>query len=156
MLIEKEEIETILPHRGKMMLLSRVTDYHISGKVRAEYDITQSCLFYDAEAGGVPSWVGFEFMAQTISAYSGLRDREGIKPKIGFILSVPSIEIYVPLFTAGKPVDIYMEMIDRVDLVYTFEGYILYEGKKAMEGKIMVMEIDENDEKYKLFIDKEK
>ena len=42
-------------------------------------------MFADAE--GVPAWIGLEYMAQTIAAYSGLQERlNGGKPKIGFLL----------------------------------------------------------------------
>jgi predicted hotdog family 3-hydroxylacyl-ACP dehydratase len=125
-----------------MLLLDRITEYDSEGSIRTEFDITEDCLFYNPEIKGVPSWAGFEFMAQTISAFSGLRGRiTGIKPKIGFILSVPLMRMYIPVFKTGGVADIRMKECDHTDQIYTFEGEIFLEDKKAMEGKLMVMEI---------------
>jgi len=147
-MIENEELQTIIPHKGKMLLLSRVIEYDIEHSIRAEYDITGNCIFYDPVLDGVPSWAGFEFIAQTISVLTGIRKRErGEKPNIGFILSIPSMRMEIPLFKNGSTVEIRVEETDCTDLIYTFEGAVFLENKKAIEGKLMVMEI--NDERYK-------
>jgi len=146
-LIEQEELKTLIPHQGKMMLLSRIIEYDLKQSIRSEYDITEKCIFYDPAAKGVPAWAGFEFMAQSISVLSGLRSREkGEKPKIGFILSVPFLRIGIPLFRNGSPVEIRMLETDCTDMIFTFTGEVFAEGVKAMEGKLMVVEV--NDEKF--------
>jgi len=144
-LIEKDELETIIPHRGKMLLLSRINEYNLEKRsIRAEYHVTGDCIFYDPVAGGVPSWVGFEFMAQAISALSGITDRElGRKPRMGFILSIPFMQMDIPLFPLDSRVELHVEEKDRLDLIFTFNGTAFLDGKKAMEGKLMVMELDE-------------
>lgn len=145
-MIEKEELHTIIPHRGKMLLLDRVIDYNGTQRsIHAECDITEHCIFYDPDLGGVPAWAGFEFIAQAISALSGIRDKEkGIKPKIGFILSVPSMQILIPVFKPGSTVSVYAKECDCMDMIYTFEGEAFTEGNKAITGKMMIMEINEN------------
>ena len=144
MLFEKEELHSIIPHRGRMLLLSRVKEYNLREQtLEAEYDITDDCLFYDSALDGVPAWAGFEFIAQAISAFSGIRNREnGESPKMGFILSVSSLRIGIPFFRAGSTAVIKTKEINRVNLVYTFEGEVLLEGVKVMEGKLTVMEIN--------------
>ena len=144
-MIEKEELETIIPHRGKMLLLSRVNDYDLERRaLRAEYHVTDDCIFYDPSAGGIPSWVAFEFMAQAISALSGIRDRTmGIKPRIGFILSIPFMQMEIPVFKLDSTVEVSVEEKDRVDLIYTFGGTAFLEGRKVIEGNLMVMELSE-------------
>jgi len=146
--IEKEELQTLIPHQGKMMLLSRVIEYNIEHDIRAEYDITGDCLFYDPVAGGVPAWAGFECMAQAISVLSGIRSREkGEKPKLGFILSIPSMRIEIPLLQPGSSLEVSVRETDCTDMIYTFEGAAFVNGDKVIEGKLMVMEI--SDERYK-------
>ena len=143
--IEKEELQTIIPHRGKMLLLTRVNGYNLEERTLcAEYHIAGDCLFYDPSVEGVPAWVGFEFMAQAISALAGIRDRVlGIRPRIGFILSVPSMKINMPVFGLGSVVEFRVKENDCTGLIYTFDGEVFLDGKKAMEGKLMVMEINE-------------
>jgi predicted hotdog family 3-hydroxylacyl-ACP dehydratase len=148
-LIKKEELQTLIPHKGKMMLLDRVIDYDIEHSIRAEYNITKNCLFYDPVLDGVPSWAGFEFIAQTISVLTGIRKREkGEKPTIGFILSIPSMRMEIPVFKNGDSLEIRAKETDCTDMIYTFEGAIFLKNKKVMEGSLMVMEV--SDEKFKI------
>jgi len=147
-LIEQEELQTLIPHKGKMLLLSRIIEYDIEHSIRAEYDITGNCLFYDPVLDGVPAWAGFEFIAQTISALTGIRSRErGDKPKMGFILSIPSMRMEIPFFKNGSTVEVRVKETDCTNMIYTFEGEAFLEDKKVMEGKMMVMEV--NDEQFK-------
>jgi predicted hotdog family 3-hydroxylacyl-ACP dehydratase len=143
LLIEKEKLLSVVPHRGKMLLLSGVKGYNLNERsIEAEYHITSDCLFYDPAIAGVPAWVGFEFIAQAISAYSGIRDREnGIPPKMGYILSVASMRMDVSMFGNGSTVEIRAKEIEHVDMVGTFKGEILLHGVKVLEGRLMVMEI---------------
>jgi len=147
-LIEREELQTLIPHRGKMMLLNRVIEYDIEHSIRAEYTINRNCIFYDPVLDGVPAWVGFEFMAQALSALTGIRKRaKGEKPNFGFILSIPSMRMEIPLFKNDSIVEIHAKEIDCMDMIYTFEGKIFLENKQVMEGKLMVMEV--SDERFK-------
>jgi predicted hotdog family 3-hydroxylacyl-ACP dehydratase len=132
-----------------MLLISRVIDYDINLSIRAEYDITEDCLFYDSALGGVPAWAGFEFMAQAVSALSGLRFRErGEKPLMGFILSIPSMKMNIPVFEPGSSLDIRVTENMCADTIYSFEGEIFLEEKKVMEGKLMAMEVT-SEEQFK-------
>jgi predicted hotdog family 3-hydroxylacyl-ACP dehydratase len=142
---DRDELQKLLPHRGKMLLLSKVNSYdykemHLS----AEYHVTPDCIFFDPAIGGVPSWAGFEFIAQAISVLSGIRNRElGIGSRMGFVLSIPSMKMEIPLFKPGSCVELRVKQKDVMDLIYTFEGAAFLEGKKVIEGKLMVMEISE-------------
>ena len=88
--IEYDELINYLPHKGKMFLLTRVTEHDINKHtITAESDLTENCIFYEKETDGVPSWAGFEFMAQCISALTGITNiMMGKTPLPGFILSV--------------------------------------------------------------------
>ena len=143
-MIERNELHSIIPHRGRMLLLSRIKKYNLEERsIEAEYQITEDCLFFDSSIAGVPAWAGFEFIAQAISAYSGIRDREnGVPPKMGFILSVSSMQIELPAFKSGSAVQIKAKEVERMDSVLNFEGEILLEGKKVLNGKLTVMEIE--------------
>ena len=130
-----------------MLLLSRVIEYNSDHSIQAEYDITDNCIFFDPAIEGVPAWVAFEFMAQSISALSGIRSKEkGEKPKIGFILSIPSMRMEIPLFKNGSTVRVKVKETDCTDMIYTFDGAAFLEDKKVMEGKLMCIEV--SDERF--------
>lgn len=88
--IDHDELIDYLPHKGKMFLLSRVTQHDVNlHTITSEYDITKNCIFYEEEFGGVPTWAGFELMAQGISALTGITNKiKGREPLPGMILSV--------------------------------------------------------------------
>ena len=136
---------SIVPHKGKMLLLSRIISYDLKEQTLcAEYDITENCIFYNPVIKVVPAWVGFEFIAQAISALSGLRGlMSEEEPKIGYILSVSSMQIISPFFQAGNTVQINVKESGLLDQVYNFEGTIFLEGKEVLNGKLTVIETSE-------------
>ncbi|MCL2294638.1 MAG: thioester dehydrase [Spirochaetes bacterium] len=148
-MLDKEELGALVPHSGKMLLLSRIKEYDLSERtLSAECDITEDNIFYDSAIGGVPAWVGFEFIAQAISSLSGLWGREkGEKPKIGFILSVSAMQINIPFFKTGSIVNVRVKESARMEQVYTFEGEVLLEDRSVLKGKLTVMDADDDQTK---------
>jgi len=151
MIIEREELATLIPHRGRMSFITRVKDYDLEAwNLCAECEVGRNDLFYDPALDAVPAWVGFEFIAQAISALTGLWLRENNKePKIGFILSVSSMRIDIPSFKAGSIPEVTVRKTGVIDVIHSFEGEIYLEGKKVMEGKLTVM--DAKDEQIEAF-----
>jgi len=148
-MIETIDLSTIVPHRGKMLLLSCIKGYNLEERfLEAEFNITENCIYFDSEIGGVPSWVGFECIAQAIAALSGIESREkektgeiGIKPqRIGFILSISKMQVFLPVLKSGCTVIIKVKELDRTDMVFNFEGQIFLDDTKALEGTLTVME----------------
>ena len=141
--INKEELLDFIPHRGRMCMLSRVNNYNLrENSIEAEYDITEDCLFYDAENSGVPAWVGFEFIAQSISAYIGIKNKiNGLPVKEGFILGVSHMQIDLPFFSKNSIITINSVELDNLDPVFVFDGMISIDGKKVIAGKVTVMEV---------------
>ncbi|MCL2443139.1 MAG: hypothetical protein FWD13_06700 [Treponema sp.] len=144
-MIETKDLTSIVPHRNKMLLLSRITGYNLEEQsLEAEFHITESCLFFDPAIGGVPSWVCFECIAQAIAAFSGIRNREKSeqfeKPRIGFIISISKMEVFLPVIKSESTVIIKVKELDCTDLVYNFEGQVFLEGIKALEGTLTIME----------------
>lgn len=144
-MIEKEELQSIVPHKGKMLLLSKVDNYNLEDRVlEAEYHITEECIFYDTQEGGVPAWVGFEFIAQAIGAFSGIRNKiKGNPPRIGFILAVSQLTIDLPIFKTGSIIIIKVKEIEDLSPVFVFNGELFLEDKKVLSGRLTVMDVDE-------------
>ena len=141
-MIEKEELLNIIPHKGKMMMLDRIKKYCIREKsIEAEYKITEDCLFYNEKEEGVPSWVGFEFIAQAISAFIGIREREkGIPPNEGYILGISQMNISLTFLKKNSIITINSKEIESMYPVYIFQGEIFLNGQEVLSGKITVME----------------
>jgi predicted hotdog family 3-hydroxylacyl-ACP dehydratase len=144
-IIEREELLSLIPHKGKMVLLSRLLAWDFeTWTLRSEFDITDRCLFYDPALGGIPGWVSFECMAQSISALTGLLDRrQGKGPRIGFILSISNMEIAVPVLPAGTTIQAEVRLDCRMDEVYVFDCRVSLEDRTAVTAKMTVMEMME-------------
>ncbi len=122
--ISQDKLITLLPHKGKMFLLSRVTHYDEEiHSVTAEYDITKDCVFYSEKIKGVPSWVSFELLAQTVSSLNGIMNKnEGKTPRPGFILSITNFKAEVPLFREGTTVKMEIQENYNANDVYKYSG----------------------------------
>ena len=96
-----------VPHRGAMSLLATVAhcdDERIEARVRVPSD----GLF--AADDGVPAWVGIEYMAQAVAAWSGARARSGGgSPRIGYLLGSRRYEAAVPVFEAGAELQVFAQ-----------------------------------------------
>lgn len=97
-------VDELVPHSGRMSLLSEITGYG-DDWLSAAVDITPSSMFADEK--GVPSWVGLEYMAQAIGAWAGLQERKlGREPKLGFLLGTRKYSVPVAWFPPGERVDV--------------------------------------------------
>ncbi|MDD5928785.1 MAG: 3-hydroxylacyl-ACP dehydratase [Spirochaetales bacterium] len=148
--IEHDELINYLPHKGKMFLLSRVTAHDIEKHtITSEYDITENCIFYEKEFDGVPSWVGFEFMAQGISALTGITNTiKGRSPLPGFILSVMEFKSEIGFLKNNTTIQMKIaeDFRDEQNHVYRYlcELYAKKgDEKPVVTSKISVMETED-------------
>ena len=99
-------IEQVLPHAHPMILLNEFIEADNSHAL-CRVQISPQSPFYDAALAGVPSYVGLEYMAQTIAAYAGANNlAEGGKVQIGFLLGCRKYMPSTTLFTLGADLTI--------------------------------------------------
>ena len=93
-------VAELVPHSGRMSLLTKILDYS-DDWLSAEVAITTDSMFADEH--GVPAWVGLEYLAQTIAAYAGLQERRhGGTPKLGFLLGTRKFICTKEYFAIGS------------------------------------------------------
>ena len=128
-----------------MFLLNRVQCYSLETiSITTEIDITREDLFYEEDLGGVPAWVAFEYMAQSISALSGIYGRSrGEKPKVGFIMSVNSFKANVPVFKVGETVVVTVRQTIRMDMAVTFDGTAKVGETLAVSATLNTVEVED-------------
>jgi predicted hotdog family 3-hydroxylacyl-ACP dehydratase len=143
-MIDGHEMLSLIPHRGKMLLISRVLTYNIEKcSLNAEYDIDSACQFYEITLGGIPSWVSFECMAQAISALCGIGRRlRGDEPTMGVILSVSNLTLYEPVLRGTAFITVTEDI--KLDAAYSFNGAVRcgVTNKLCAEAKLTVMDIE--------------
>jgi predicted hotdog family 3-hydroxylacyl-ACP dehydratase len=97
----------LVPHAGPMVLLDRVVET-VGETLCAEVAIGPESLF--CGSGGVPSWVGMEYMAQAIAAHAGyLALQRGEAVRVGFLLGSRRYEAHVPVFGIGSCLQVHVQ-----------------------------------------------
>lgn len=94
------DIETVIPHRGLLLLVDRVLEYD-DESIAVEVEIAPDGPFH--VRGGVPAYVGVEYMAQAVACWAGCQARaRGEPPPLGFLLGTRRYACAVPLFESGQ------------------------------------------------------
>ena len=132
-------ISDLLPQAGRLRLLDELLDFgeeHVVCGVTVRGD----SLFCDG-VHGVPAWVGLEYMAQTMCAYSGIEEvRGGCKPSIGLLLGTRRYETSQQWFTLGASLAIRadLKLRDDNDLV-AFQCTIHEDGRLIAQGDVKAL-----------------
>lgn len=97
------DIRDLVPHSGPMLLIARVLR-HDEHETVCAVD-TSHVLFRDRE-GGVPSWLGLEYMAQCIAARGCLAGRlQKGTLQAGVLASARSLRFHCARFRAGQELE---------------------------------------------------
>jgi len=128
-------IEELLPHRYGMLLGERVVSWDAAS---ATVSASPSAEGWYAEAGGMPSRLGIELMAQAIAAHvSIVAWSKGEPPKKGVLLGARAYRATQPYFAVGS------ELIVKATRAFSDEtGMGAYDCtiENAAKARILVFE----------------
>jgi predicted hotdog family 3-hydroxylacyl-ACP dehydratase len=137
-------IETYVPHRGAMLLVDRLLE---AGPQHAVAEVTVPADGLFVQDGRMPGWVGLEYMAQAISAWSGHRHvaAQGA-PRLGMLLGTRRYECRVDAFPAGTRlrVEVAQEFVAHNGLGM-FACRILQDGKEVAVARLSIFEPDDGE-----------
>ncbi len=108
---EAIEIAQLLPHAAPMVLLDQLlaadaTTITCALAVRADG-------LFDSD-GSVPAYLGVEYMAQAVAAFSGLEQRRlGQPARVGFLLGTRRFETSVASLAVGTQLQVRAEKLIR-------------------------------------------
>lgn len=95
-----QDIKPFLPHRDAMCLLHRLVKVEDESLV-AEADIRDDNIFLSPT--GIGAWVGIEYMAQAVAAWSGYYAcQKGLEPQIGYLLGTRAYHCDRSNFNLGE------------------------------------------------------
>lgn len=137
-------LEQLISHRPPMILLSRF----VAADERSaccEVDIKSSCLLFQSELQGVPSYAGLEYMAQTIACYAGAQAlAHGTDVKIGFLLGSRKYEPSIPVFPCGWTLSITAEKVVMEESgLSVFACQIFHQEQLLVKANINVFQPDD-------------
>ncbi|MGY8812594.1 MAG: ApeP family dehydratase [Pseudomonadales bacterium] len=135
-------IAPYVPHADSMCLLDTLLEFN-ADHLYADICPRADDLFADAQ--GIPGWVGIEWMAQAVAAWSGVQAVEaGQPPAVGFLLGSRRYEAKVAYFALGEPVRIEVFLDFRADNgLGAFRGQLLdQQGQLLASGTLNVYQPD--------------
>ena len=103
-------VEELLPQSGRMVLLDKLLEVG-ENHIVTELAVRDDGLF-SGPGHSVPAWVGLEYMAQTVAAYSGFYRRQaGLEIDLGFLLGTRYYECSVSDFPCGARLRVLAEKV---------------------------------------------
>jgi len=137
-MLEIPAIDKLLPHDRPMILVDRALEI---GKesIHCQVDIDDHLLFFDNESQSVPAYVGIEFMAQSIAAWSGYQAlQKGEEPPIGFLLGSRRYISDCGYFSHGQTLDIFAEQVMEDNGMAVFIARLEHEGNTIAQCQLNV------------------
>lgn len=134
-------IEQLIPHRPPMVLLDKLLGYD-QDSARCEVRIHPDCPFFDPAFGGVPGYVGIEYMAQAIAAFAGAQALDAGQPiQIGFLLGSRKFQCHRSRFTDGMALTIEVTQLHKEESgLGQFDCTILHGQQRLCEARINVFQ----------------
>lgn len=131
-------IDSLLPHRGTMLLLNGVHELSEAHAVVASDASIQS--WYATETGGMPAWIGIELMAQAVAVHVGWCKRlKGFPAKQGVLLGTSRYQTNVSEFT-GQLIVSAQQVLMNDEGMGAYECAILSQGQCLATAVVKVFE----------------
>lgn len=117
-------VASLLPQSGRMVLIDKVLDAG-EGYIAVELTVRDDGLFSTPDHT-VPAWVGLEFMAQAVAAYSGYqRKLRGEAIDLGFLLGTRHYQCSAGGFRCGAKLTVRAEkIIEAANDMVVFDCYL--------------------------------
>ncbi|SIT48572.1 putative 3-hydroxylacyl-(Acyl carrier protein) dehydratase [Paraburkholderia piptadeniae] len=133
-------IDTILPHRGTMLLIDGVSA--CSDVALTAYAAVRGDAWYADAGGAMPAWIGIELMAQAVAAHIALLAmRAGGHARPGVLLGTRSYKAHVSAFARDVQLTIGVHEVLRSEEGHSaYECTIDHDGARHAEAVIKVFQ----------------
>ncbi len=127
-ILEKEEIEEFIPHRGKWLLLDKVTEIQEKSIVAIKTFTAEEC---EGHFGIVPGHLICEALAQAGAVLVGYRCASSGNKKIPLLRHVTDAK-FISVVRPGERVTLEVELINSKEDVFLLRGMALISLKKVV------------------------
>ncbi len=135
-MIDAQEIEKIIPHRGNMRLVDEIREYNETSAVGIKY-VRDDEFWCDGHFPGNPIMPGVlqvEALAQTACyvAFKNLSEEER-KGTLGYFTTMEKIK-FSHMVHPGDKLELHVELLMTKMKLYKFHGIAFVGGKKVAES----------------------
>ena len=132
----------LAPHAAPMLLVDKVLEVGVV-HIRAQSTVEASNIFF-MPGRGLPSYVAFELMAQTVSVLDGWgRRAEGQGPQIGFLIGCRKYRVTRDWFAAGEVLEIACTALIQEGEMRSFECRVMVGAAEVASGTLNVFRPDD-------------
>lgn len=137
-------IEQLVPHSDPMILIDKVVEYGDDWLI-AQVDIKQGAPFFDEQTMSIPTWVGIEYMAQTIAALAGIRAlSNNTSVNLGFLLGSRKYQALKGQFLHQQSYQIKVKQLYMDDSGLASFDCSIFQGEEVFaSAKLNVFETDD-------------
>lgn len=137
----KFTIEQVLPHDHPMILLDSLLTFDADSATCRNL-ITEQSLLFDDTLQGVPSYVGIEYMAQSIAAYANANELINNRPvEIGFLVSTRKYKCDYAVFKLGMDLQITVKLLYKDESgLSAFDCAIFIDNKEVASARVNVFQ----------------
>lgn len=143
-------IKELLPQKDRMALLDAVVPDSVTKTgIKAQVTITEKTLFYDPKTKHVPVWIGIEYMAQTIAAFSNIPkpdNPEGSQVSIGLLLGARKYACHTQGFPLGQNLTITVDQLYYDNNLASFDCQIHHDKTCLATAQVNVFHPDSLDQ----------
>lgn len=134
-------IEHLVPHSDPMILVDKVLEYG-DNWIIVEVKIKPNAPFFNSITQSIPSWVGIEYMAQTIAVLAGIRALcNNKKVNFGFLLGTRKYLAPISEFKEGQTYQVRVEQLYMDDEgLANFDCVISQKSQVYASAKLNVFE----------------
>ncbi len=135
-------LSDVLPHAAPMVLLDAI-DAHDDTGVRTIVRISDDSPFMNN--GRVPTYVGVEYMAQTVGVFQGVNALETQEPvKVGFLLGTRKLILSTAFFDVGAILRVEALLLYSDGQIGSFDCRIFLENAVVAAARLTVYETRAN------------
>ncbi|HYD39829.1 MAG TPA: 3-hydroxylacyl-ACP dehydratase [Anaeromyxobacter sp.] len=138
---ELPPIDELVPHARPMILVDRLLAW-TPGRATCEVVLGPDAPF--VQDGRVRALVAIEYMAQSVAAYAGMKERQrGEKPSIGLLLGSRDLRLEVSHFTVGERLTVEVEHVFGDERLGSFRCRVLRGSEIVAEASLNVYQAGE-------------
>jgi len=137
----------LVPHASPMVLIDEIVSFEAEG-VHARAIPRADGLFVASSSPSVPAWLGLEYLAQAIAAWSGFHEQQaGRNVKPGLLVGTRGFTSRTGQLPVGEPLDVVAErVIAGKGAISVFEGRV--EGGEARQTTRIKVVLPEDIDPY--------
>ena len=146
MMMDLQQIQSLLPHRYPFLLVDRVMEIVPNQKLVAYKNVTINEPFFNGHFPGHPVMPGvliLEALAQACAILAYQSDPLDMKNKVTYLMAIDGAKFRRPV-VPGDRLQLQVEVVKHKGAIWKQKGIATVDGVKVAEGEFLATVVDTN------------